>query len=531
MSEHARDHRRGAKRSRSRSRSKSRSRERHRHGERSRDKESSSRRSRSPGSRKHSHRSNISDDAERHRSRKTHKRHKEDRHRHREHRRSSGRGRSRSPSSSSASFASITAVGPAPALRSSAPITATAPFPSEAALSSARSILASLLALDPASRDDLLFLLFQLDHRHSIIVQHIAHPQARRYLEQLVSTLGLQRTAEEGGEEGWKACDEWGDRKLLPELESAFEVGTNRGGEPTTEVEETKAEAAQQTTETRESSKPVHPAAVIGPALPPPSWRPPTEQTQQLDREEAVSENERVEEEEEQEEGAGYGPRLVSQLTDEETAALAQLQRARQHLSDTTQHIYDLRSSAASSSDGPLVHEEWMTVVPDAKSGQAALVASMAGDRAMKGRSFAVRSAGGAGDRDSSGWAAGPEEKEWRRMEREAEHGVQKAFAHLRALQQRLHAAPATSSAARPTALRPTATTQPVSSAAEVSLLELHREQLKAEQASGVRERGAPIFWDREKEMGMRRQKTDKQISGELRGASDLTSRFAMAGS
>ena len=116
-------------------------------------------------------------------------------------------------------------------------------------------------------------------------------------------------------------------------------------------------------------------------------------------------------------------------------------------------------------------------------------------------------------------------------MEREAEHGVQRAFAHLRALQQRLHAAPATSSAARPTALRSGATAQHASPAAEASLLRLHRERLQAERTGGVRERGAPIFWNRDKEMGMRRQKTDKQIAGELRGASDLTSRFAMAGS
>ena len=379
---------------------------------------------------------------------------------------------------------------------------------------------------------------------------------------------------------------EWGERKLLPELESGLDVVTKGDQKRRVEVSEMKDESVR-ASEKEEKGEKVHPAAVIGPTLPPPSYRPPTDERQHTPVQEADRQNEL---EDEDESGAGYGPRLATQLTADETAALEQLQQARQHVHDTKQHIQHLRSAASTSSTAaplaheewmtvvpdamsgqaalmasmtgdnmkglrsaastsstaaPLAHEEWMTVVPDAMSGQAALMASMTGDRAMKGRAFAMRSGGDRGERDSSGWAAGPEEREWRRMEREAEKAVEKALAHLRAVHHRVHNKPAAS--ASDTTPAHTSTASAPASSAKPSLLELHQQRLKDAQSSVVHERGAPIFWDREKEMGMRRHKTfiltdftlfyadntdktDQQIRGEMRGATELSSRFAMAG-
>ena len=394
-------------------------------------------------------------------------------------------------------------------------------------MEAARSILASLLSLDPASHDDLLFLVFQLDHSHSIIIQHIAHPQARQYLQQLVRLLGLQRTREEGGEEGWRVWDEWGERKLLPELESVFDAvkrGATKRSSPAVEKKVDNVPAA----EVQRGVESVHPAAVIGPALPPPSYRPSTNQQQQQLSPHVF--DEQGEQEAEHEDGAdSYGPRLASQLTADEIDALDRLQRARQQLNDTKQHVQQLRSSSSASTGSPSSHEEWMTVVPAAMSGQAALMASMTGDRAMKGRSFAVHDTGSRGERDS-GWMAGPEEREWRRVERDAEKTVEKALAHLRAVQQRVHSPAAASVSSDTVGARTTAAVSSSASTAAPSLLELHQERLRAAQSSVTRKVvGEPIFWDREKEMGMRRHKTDKQIAGELRGANELSSRFAMA--
>ena len=354
-------------------------------------------------------------------------------------------------------------------------------------------------------------------------MQHVAHPEARQQLQRLLHVLGLQRTTEEDGEEGWRRWEEWGERKLLAELESGLNVGSKGQQKRDSEVEQKSAESVV-AAEVHESIQAVHPAAVIGPALPPPSYRPPSIEQQQ----QSPSQTDQREEEEEDE--SGYGPRLASQLTADERAALDELQQARQRLTDTRQHIQHLRSTATASTAAPLAHEEWMTVVPAAMSGQAALMASMTGDRAMKGRSFALRGGGSGGDRDSSGWAAGPEEREWRRMEREAERAVEKALTHLRGLQHRLHNKPADSTTPSSVASTVRTSIAATSSAvsAEPSLLELHQQRLKAEQSNAVRERGAPIFWDRDKEMGMRRHKTDKQIVGEMRGATELNSRFAM---
>ena len=513
----------GRSRERSRSRERVTSREHERHSQRrsshkyhSRDRKPHSRsRSHSPHSRSHSQKRHRDADRERHSGHKKHKRERDDKDE-RTHKHSTRRRRSRSPSASSISSASLF-VDPVAGHGSQSTQSPPA-FPSASALQTARSILAALLALDPASHDDLLFLLFQLDRHHAVIVQHIAHAEARQYLQRLVHVLALQRTTEEGGEEGWKVWAEWGDRKLLPELETVFAAARRGESKQATAIEELNA-SSETPVEMREKVDRIHPTALIGPALPPPSYRPPTNGEQQLPlaidaQTEPYDEADAAE--------ADYGPRLVSQLTADETNALEHVRQARQHLNDTRQHIQHLRSTTTA----PLAHEEWMTAVPDAMSGQAALMASMTGDRAMKGRSFAMRDGGSGGDRDSSAWSAGPEEREWRRTERDAEKAVEKALALLRSVQQRVHNPP-TSSSFAPSVARTTAASSTASSA-EPSLLEVHRQRLAAEQSNVVRERGAPIMWDREKEMGMRRHKTDTQIAGELRGASNLSSRFAM---
>jgi len=340
-----------------------------------------------------------------------------------------------------------------------------------------------------------------------------------------VHVLGLQRTTEEGGEEGWRVWDEWGERRLLPELESVFEVGKKGEKKRAADVEETKAESGVSTADLHAT---VHPAAVIGPALPPPSYRPPSTIEQQEPPQRTADTQD--EQDDEDEDGADYGPRLASKLTADEIAALDQLQRARQHLNDTKDHIQHLRSTATTDfAAAPTSHEEWMTVVPAAMSGQAALMAAMTGDRAMKGRGFAMRDGGSGGERDS-GWTAGPQEREWRRMEREAEKSVEKALAHLRAVQQRLHNKPTAPSSYDAPLVRTAAVVSSASSA-EPSLLELHQQRVKAEQSKvHTASRLNPIMWDREKEMGMRRHKTDTQIASEMRGAADLSSRFAVSG-
>lgn len=517
----------GRKRSKSRDRERDRETDNRKHKKRSRERERRSRsrsRSYSPGPHKHSHRHRHGDrDGARHSRHKKHKRHKDNRD-DRTRSRSSSRRRSHSPSPSSihAPSASSTAAHADSGDQSSS---AAPTFPSEVSLEVARSLLGSLLALDPSSHDDLLFLIFQLDHQHSIIIEHIAHPQAKQLLQRLVHTLNLQKTTEEGGEAGWKVWEQWADRKLLPELEEAFDEARKRRSKHS--VVTAGAETNGESTAAAEMSERVegkaHPTAMVGPALPPPSYRPlPIDQPM---LQPTIDVHDRQDEDEDEAE-AGYGPRLASQLTADEIAALDNLQRARQQLKDTQERIQHLRSTTTTSAAAPLTHEEWMTVVPDAKSGQSALMASMSGDNAMKGRSFAMRGGGSGGDRDSSGWTAGPEEREWRRMEREAEKVVEKALTQLRSVQHRVHN---TSTHTSVNTLTPRTSAPPAhSSATEPSLLELHRERLKAAQSNVVRERGAPIMWDREKEMGMRRHKTDKQISGELRGAGDLSSRFAM---
>ena len=326
---------------------------------------------------------------------------------------------------------------------------------------------------------------------------------------------------------GWKAWEQWGEKKLLPELETVFTTARQVDKKRQAEVQETKEEHVS-LAQPHKIAHTSHPAALIGPALPPPSYRPsPTQQQQPLP--EAANEL-IVQDEDDEADDAGYGPRLASQLTPSETTALEQLQQARQHLNHTIQHINTLRTANTHSSTQQSAHEEWMVVPPPALSTAAALVASMTGDRAMQGRVFATRGggSGGGGSRDSSGWLAGPEEREWRRVEREAERGVEKALAHLRVVQQRLHSKPTDTRPATSAAASSVAAVSS-SSSAEPSLLELHQQRLNAEQSKSVRERGAPILWDREKEMGMRRHKTNQQIAGELRSANDLSSRFAMS--
>ena len=182
-----------------------------------------------------------------------------------------------------------------------------------------------------------------------------------------------------------------------------------------------------------------------------------------------------------------------------------------------------------------------MTVAPAGVSSQSALLAAATGERAMKARGFSSNGVK-EGATDSGDWTASPEERELRRQEREAEREADKAV--QRAMRVREDAerarlggkhsasAPLSSLAAFSSSL-PSSSASPTSS--DPSLLSLHQRSLQtaaaAKPPSTATDRVGPIFWDREKEMGMRRQKTSEQIAAEMRRATQLSDRFASSSS
>ena len=259
---------------------------------------------------------------------------------------------------------------------------------------------------------------------------------------------------------------------------------------------------------------------VVGPQLPP--TRPPS----------APAEADEGEGKGEVEEADELGPVPASSLTSAEAAALAELQRVRQQAATTRAAIATLRSTHTSASSS---HEEWMTQAPPSLTSHSALLAAATGDRAMRPRGFSHRASLQGGD--SGDWTASPEEREWRRMEREAERDAQRALqramkAREDAERERGRGRGGGGGRERQSAPSPAAEVSGGEAGGEgPSLVELHQRAVQAERervgGGSAVSRVGPIFWDRDKEMGMRRQKTQTQITAEMRGARGLLDRFA----
>ena len=344
-----------------------------------------------------------------------------------------------------------------------------------------------------------------------VVISSIADVTARSTLERLFDLLALQPRRGREGSDGWVKATSWTDRPLLPFLASALDsqqmtpppAESRRGGEEAVAFTALSPSVIGPVPRPRVPIGPSLPPnrPVIGPSLPPvPSSPPPPTSTSS-----AVSEDD-VED--------ALGPVPVSSLTAAEAAALVDLQRARRQAAETREALATLRAQRQSSSSH---HEEWMTAAPVGLKGQAALLAAMSGDQAMKPRGFSARGLTEGGD--SAEWTASPEEREWLRVEREAERGADKAV--NRAIAARAGTL-TTQREAVVVAAKPTASAEP-------SLLSLHQQAMQGSGRGGgsAVSRVGPIFWDREKEMGMRRQKTSQQITAELKGAAALNDRFA----
>ena len=510
---------------------------------------------------------------------KKHKKHHKKRDRHRRHHRGSSSSSSSSPSHSRSRS------------RSSSPLRGSASSSSPSrrrSLSAARSVLSSLLALDPSSRPSLLSLLSAVDAGEVVLIDSVADEQARALLHRLLADcLCLQQAAAEaGGGQGWRLPRE--DRqqrlRLLPLLQevlaepahsseaerrAAAGDSEERREEGSAEVskggaaaqgESGDAEAvddsrqrgsgdgndSRQTVPTLSPALPAPPAAappppdsqrrVIGPALPPhlvAEGR--TESRENVDVSEEQPVPSRAEDEEPQDDEASYGPQLPSSLTATESAALAELREARQRAAQTRQLVASLRSSSSSSANA---REEWMTVAPKALSG------FLTGDATgLKSRTFSRQGASGRGGADESGgWTASAAEREWSRLEREAQRETDKAMqrvsrARAEAERERQSRGSSSSSAV---SRRETAATSAspgaelLLSSAEPSLLQLHQRSLDASAASraatAAAARGGPVFWDRDKDMGMRRQRSSAAVRAEVAAAApQLSSRFHMS--
>lgn len=246
-----------------------------------------------------------------------------------------------------------------------------------------------------------------------------------------------------------------------------------------------------------------------------------------------------------------YGPQPVSALSEAELNALNQLREARQQAAETQQIIAHMKANHSSaSSQHHQQHEEWMTSMPtrDKKAPQQELAAIMhSSDSAtMRGKAFSMKAIKShAATEAASTWTDSPLDRQLMQLQREADqhtqramlaaqqarahstHSTQREDSDLSAAQQRANASAA---AAQLDEERRTAAREAAAAASGPSLLELHQ-QHQANQASAKRERGAPIFWDREKEMGLRRQKNAGAIQQEIRSASGLNARFQMSGS
>ena len=363
-----------------------------------------------------------------------------------------------------------------------------------------------------------------------VVVSSITDPVALSSLHRLFSALSLQPGRGLEGGLGWAKPDSWAAEPLLPLLSPALlSISAPQAQAEAASVEsEATAEAAQSPPpavigpaprlraigpEPPLSSRPV-----IGPALPPiplptSPAAPPTSASSPFPPSPSDDED-------------ALGPVPASELTAAEGAALAALQRARRTAAETREALASLRAQRRSSAASP--HEEWMTVAPAGATGQAALLAAMTGERAMRPRGFSVRGGGVQDAGDRGDWTASPEEKELRRVEKEAERAADKAVAVAVRARAQVHG-----SAIGPRAPEVGVTVaQEAEAPSEASLLALHQRALE-EEARGrggggsAVSRVGPIFWDREKEMGMRRQKTAAQISAEVRGAAQLSDRFA----
>ena len=281
--------------------------------------------------------------------------------------------------------------------------------------------------------------------------------------------------------------------------------------------------AVEPTPRSRSMIGPAPPPAgrrVLGPAPPPALDEAARPAAEQLDEEELDV----------------MGPLPASALTTAETAALAELQRARQKAATTREAIASLRASRTSAS----IHEEWMTQAPTSLSSQAALLAAATGERGMRARGFSTRGEGQGGGRrgeEAGDWTASPQEKEWRRVEREAEREADKAVERAMKAREEAERSRRGGGGGRKGVEGGRREVGAGGGGGEgrgvdeaPSLVELHQRvaQLQSDRGEGrVGGVVGPIFWDREKEMGMRRHKTQTQITAEMRGAQSLLDRFA----
>ena len=448
-------------------------------------------------------------------------------------------------------------------------------------------MLSSLLALDPSSRPSLLSLLSAVDAGEVVLIDSVADEQARSLLHRLLADcLCLQQAAaEDGGGQGWRLPRE--DRqqrlRLLPLLQEVLAEPAHSSeaerraaaGDSEERREESSAEVSKggataqgksgdaeavddsrqrgsgdgndsrQTVPTLSPALPAPPAAapppsasqrrVIGPALPPHLIAEgQTESRGNLDVSEEQPVPSRAEDEEPQDDEASYGPQLPSSLTATESAALAELREARQRAAQTRQLVASLRSSSSSSANA---REEWMTVAPKALSG------FLTGDATgLKSRTFSRQGASGRGADESGGWTASAAEQEWSRLEREAQRETDKAMqrvsrARAEAEREKQSRGSSSSSAVSRREIAATSASSGAElllSSAEPSLLQLHQRSLDASAASraaaAAAARGGPVFWDRDKDMGMRRQRSSAAVRAEVAAAApELSSRFHMS--
>lgn len=363
------------------------------------------------------------------------------------------RSRSRSSGSDSSSDASSRSRSRSSSPRAAAAASSSSvPLPSAASITRSLGLIQTLIAHgggDPAAaKEEVRFLLFRLDAGSSVVVETITDPLVRHILATLFREMGLKvRQDPATQEQGWMSPMAPTGRKsktppkvaykLLDLLADAFKTEEEKAAE--------KAAAAAATAA----------AAVIGPIGPsmPPAAAPPAvapsvsagprivgpalPQAEDFDRLLAAESGEGAAaaaamDDEDDDGGGGYGPKLPSQMTEQERRAFDALRESREQLAA-------LKAQAkAAGGKQPGGRDEWMTAMPvlgeSGPPGAGALAAMMAtGDvEAMKGRGFQMRTQAIKVEQDDD-WTLSPAEKARKQQERLAIKQAEQAVYNVRA--------------------------------------------------------------------------------------------------
>jgi len=382
------------------------------------------------------------------------------------------------------------------------------------------------------SLEQLQFMLFKLDSGSCVDTTAISDELVKHILNTMLREAGCKIRRDPGtNEQGWMTPADAKGRpgyKLLDVLAEAFRpkkapAATNIGpAMPPSAASAAAASAAASSSDATVTAVP----RVVGPAMP-----------SAEDFERLAAGGAPDADVDGDDDGGNFGPKLPSQMTQDELAAYDRLRASREHLA-AVKHMEE--ESGVKRAGG---REEWMTALPSASSGMptTAMLVNLAasGDReALRGRGFSSKGVQKVEQDDA--WTLGPAEKARREAEKLAMRQAEQAvYNSARAITGDLsdltggrgrQSANDSAAAAQAANDRMMARYKKQQQSAADSLMAAHARE--AEEAAKAAKPTDGLFrWDHAKEMGMRAVKGTVALKKEMQSAFALSDNFAPAGS